>query len=113
MSRERFKQLAEQALPLQRDLDKIRLEMVHLSHEMSQSIVTEAFPEATVQHVNVVSEIKPSDWARSAEQAVALLQENGYEPNLIIVDHNLHRVLLCTAAVLPPAAKPRKHPQRK
>lgn len=104
----RFKELAEEVGPLQHAADKIKVEMLDLAFRMSLQIAREAFPAAAVQPVRALFEIKPSDYARNASEAVKAMQNAGVTPTLIIADETRKVIILATEPILPRAAKPRR-----
>lgn len=83
---QKFRALVDEAHPLQTRLAELSAEMVGISAAMTLEIVRQAFPKAKVQRIRAVSEIKPSDYAKSAKEAVGMLREHGIEPTTIIVD---------------------------
>lgn len=91
---EEFRALAAQVAPLDKEASAIKMKMVKLSHAMTLEIMREAFPEAKIVGIKAVSEIKPTDLAKSAQEAVRLLNEAGITPDTIIVDMNRFTVVL-------------------
>lgn len=91
---EQFAALARELGPLESEAAKVKMEMLRLVHEMGVDIVTAAFPEATVGHIRTLSEIKPSDLARNAHEAVKTLNEHGRQPSIVIVDHARALIIL-------------------
>lgn len=94
MSSDDFRALAEHLTPLLREADDIRRQMIAISDSVGIQIVREAFPSATVSEFRVLAEVKPSDYARSAGEAVQMLSQHGLTPTDILHDTARSIILL-------------------
>lgn len=81
-----FRELVEQLVPLMQESDEVRLKMMQLSFEMSKEILMEAYPDATIVEFSPLIEVKPTDYAKGAKEAVETLKKHGSVPNMLILD---------------------------
>jgi len=83
---QRFCDLASKLAPMESEAGKVKLEMMMLVTEMARDIVTEAFPTAQIVTIHPIVEIRPSDLARHAKEAVQSMKDQGISPELIVID---------------------------
>jgi hypothetical protein len=91
---ERFVELVNISRETHLKLAEVAKEQVNLAHEINLEIIREAFPGVEVAHENILVIVKPSDLAKSANDAVAYCRENGLTPSAIIVEPTLKWILL-------------------
>lgn len=92
---DRFLALQAKARPLQAKLQIIGMEQVQVCHEMALEIAQQAFPTAEVTRVSVAAQINPSDFGKSATEAVQNLKAAGIPVNRIVIDTSRMMIFLC------------------
>lgn len=92
---DRFTALAAKARPLQAQLQQIGMEQVQVCHEMALEIIQQAFPTAEVQRVSVAAQVNPTDFGKSATEAVQNLKAAGIPVNRIVIDTSRMMIFLC------------------
>lgn len=93
-AQDEFRALAERLTPIMQEADDIRRQMITISDLVGLQIVRDAFPSAIVSEFRVLAEIKPSDYSRSAGEAVQTLKQHGITPTDIIHDTSRSMILL-------------------
>lgn len=104
MSAEQFRALADELAPLESRTSKIKIEMMALAQQMGLGMLQREFPGARIMTVKPIIEIKPSNLAEKAQEAIAAVKRSGVSPTLIIVDTARCLLTLATEDNLPPAA---------
>lgn len=103
----RFRALAAEVAPLDAQAGKLKLEMMALAHSMAVDTLTAAFPKARVVTIQAMIEVKPSNLAIAATEAVKTLTDAGRTPTILIVD-TARCLVTVGMETLPPEAKAAK-----
>ena len=83
---EQFKALANDALPLQKNVAEITAKQVQISFQLNKALLSAAFPEAKVEEVVAIAEVKPTDLSMQARSVIEGLKEMDITPSRILCD---------------------------
>jgi len=81
-----FRALAQNAMPLQQKITEITAKQVATAFELNVAIIKDAFPGIQIDRVAALAEIRPTDLAKQAREAVRAISESGIIPTRMIVD---------------------------